>query len=246
MYKLFKKRPKPFTFTSTIIVLTLFVCSQFSFAGHFQGSVDFSLGFPQGELDANIDNTVLGVGVTFGVNLGKSPFMLGVDLGVLNYGNDKHLDYLYGDPDFAFRVKHSYNILQGLAFLRIQPFKHGTVSPYIDGLLGVNYLWTETSIGDDHGYDEEEVVIETNYEDTALAYGIGGGLMIRLGKTNKKRTAHRKKNVFIDLRFRYLFGGNAEYLTRGSILADEEGVVYLVSESRSDLFTFQVGVGFGF
>jgi hypothetical protein len=224
----------------TALALTLILFSQFSFAGNFEGSMSLSLGSPRGEMSDYIDNTAFGVSGTLGINLGKSPFLVGVDLGYLNYGNDRRYDYLHNYPHIGFTLKHSYNILQSLAFLRFQPIKKGTVSPYIDGLLGVSYFWTATSLEND--FEDESVHIETNQEDAALAYGVGGGLKIKLGSRKKKHLASGEK-YFIDLRFRYLFGGKVEYLTKGSILSDEFGTTYFLSESRSDLFSVQIGFG---
>lgn len=45
---------------------------------------------------------------------------------------------------------------------------------------------------------------------------------------------------------RYIFGGKAEYLTKGSILVENQEVTYLVYESRSDLLTLQIGFGLNF
>ena len=70
--------------------------------------------------------------------------------------------------------------------------------------------------------------------------------MFSLAGPKKKKNKVRKDELFLDLRFRYIFGGKLEYLTEGSILIDGENLTYLVSESRSDFFTFQIGLGFNF
>lgn len=235
-----KKIPK--LIRVTVIIVGLLFCCDAAFAQRYQGTLDFSMAYPQGDMELEIGRKPLGVGLTFGVKLGKSPLILGVDLGVLNYGRDTYDEFLYGNPEFDFEVIHSYNIFQGLAFLRLQLANRGPLRPYLDGLVGINYFWTKTSIGDD--YHDEEITIKVNYEDAAFTYGIGGGVMYRLGK--QKKNPVKREEFFIDLRFRYIFGGRLEYLTKGSILVDEEQVTYLVSESRSDLYTFQIGFGMTF
>jgi hypothetical protein len=226
----------------TVIIVGLMFCCDAVFAQRYQGTLDFSVAYPQGDLELEIARKPLGMGLTFGVNLGKSPLILGVDLGILNYGRDTSDEFLYGDPEFDFEVIHSYNIFQGLAFLRFQLVNQGPLRPYLDGLVGINYFWTDTSIADDDL--DEEVTIKVNHDDAAFTYGIGAGVMYKLGK--QKRNRVKREEFFVDLRFRYIFGGKLEYLTKGSILVDEEEVTYFVSESRSDLYTFQIGFGMTF
>jgi hypothetical protein len=226
----------------TVIIVGLIFCSDAAFAQRYQGTLDFSVAYPQGELELEMARKPLGVGLTFGMKLGKSPLILGVDLGVLNYGRDTYEEFLYGNPGFDFEVIHKYNIFQGLAFLRLQLANRGPLRPYLDGLVGINYFWTDTSIGDDDL--DEEITVKVNYDDAAFTYGIGAGIMYRLGKQEKNPV--KREEFFVDLRFRCIFGGKLEYLTKGSILVDEEEVTYLVSESRSDLYTFQIGFGMSF
>jgi hypothetical protein len=229
----------------SLIALGIIFCYDLSLAHKFQGTLDFSLAYPEGELNDYIDRPALGLGLTFGLKLGKSPLLLGVDLGVMNYGSDGRDEFLYGIPELEFRVIHDYNVFQGLVFLRFQPFNHGTVSPYIDALAGMNYFWTDTSIKDDDGWDDD-VTIEVNYDDIAFTYGIGGGIMFNLAGQKKEKNKIRRHELFLDLRFRYIFGGKLEYLTKGSILIEGQNLTYLVSESRSDFFTFQIGLGINF
>jgi hypothetical protein len=233
-----KKMTKPLIVT--LIALGFIFTGHTGFARFFHGSMVFSMGLPQGEFKDNVDHIALGVDLTFGVKPGKSPFMLGVDLGILIYGSDKRYEYLYGVPEFQFQVEHDYNLLQGLVFLRFQPVKNGRVRPYIDALAGFNYLWADTSLDNDWD-EEEEITLAVNYDDFAFSYGLGGGVLVKLGR---KRT--RGMEFFIDLRARYIFGGKTEYLTEGSILVDDQEVTYLVYESRTDLLTFQIGFGLNF
>jgi hypothetical protein len=234
MYR--KKITKPLIVT--LIALGFIFSSHIGYARHFHGSMAFSMGFPQGEFKDNIDRIALGLDLTFGVDLGKSPFMVGIDLGILNYGTDKRYEYLYDLPELWFQVEHDYNMLQALVFLRFHPAKNGRVRPYIDALAGFNYLWSDTSLDDD---GDDEIRLAVNYDDFAFSYGLGGGLLIKLG-----RKKARGIESFIDLRVRYIFGGKAEYLTKGSILVENEELTYIVYESRTDLLTLQIGFGLNF
>ena len=222
------------------IVLGCFYSGFNGFARQFHGSMTFSMGFPQGEFKGNIDNnTALGLDLAFGVQLGKSPFMIGIDLGIMDYGSDKRYETLYNAPEYQFEVEHDYNILQGLVFLRYQVVKTGPVRPYIDALAGINYLWTDTSLGDDD--ENEQITLTVDYDDFAFSYGVGGGMLVKLGKKKK-----RGVEFFIDMRARYIFGGKAEYLAEGSIIVENQEVTYLSYETRSDLLTLQNGFSLNF
>ena len=47
--------------------------------------------------------------------------------------------------------------------------------------------------------------------------------------------------VFIDLKARYLYGSEAEYLKEGSVLIDNGKVIYNTSKSKTDLLTAHIG-----
>lgn len=225
-----------------LLVFSLIVCINPLSAKRFQSSLSFNVGMPLGEFDENIDKTALGFDLNFGMRMGKSPFILGIDLGYLNYGKDSRYESLYLIPDMVVNVVNSYDILQGHMFLRFQPIDHGPVRPYVDFLAGVNYLRAETSIEDDD-WDEDDIS-SVNYEDTAFSYGLGGGMMVRFGG----RDARKKSAVefLLDLRVRYILGGRAEYLKEGSIVVEDQEVTYYVYESKTDLLSFQIGVAMTF
>ena len=49
-------------------------------------------------------------------------------------------------------------------------------------------------------------------------------------------------SLFLDLKVRYLFGSEAEYLKEGSVVVDNGNVIYNVSKSKTDLITVNIGV----
>ena len=48
--------------------------------------------------------------------------------------------------------------------------------------------------------------------------------------------------LFLDLKVRYLFGSEAEYLKEGSVVVSPGKVDYKVSKSKTDLLTVHAGV----
>ena len=112
----------------------------------------------------------------------------------------------------------------------------------MDGLFGFSYLFTETKIKDES--DLEEIASSTNFDDFTYSYGAGGGVMIQVFDGTKKLPADAgfAPIILIDLRIRYLIGGEAEYLKEGSITRENGQLFYDVSKSDTDLMTLHIGV----
>jgi hypothetical protein len=95
----------------------------------------------------------------------------------------------------------------------------------------------------EHNADDEDIASSTNYDDAAFSYGGGGGLMIRLYQnedwgSESEGSAHE---VLLDLGVRYISGGEAGYLTSGSIHRQNGTVSYDATHSRTDLITGRIG-----
>jgi hypothetical protein len=214
----------------------------------FQASINFTIGFPQNEFKENIDRAGFGLSGCFLFKLPQTPLSLGVSVSWLEYGREEWeepLDTII--PDVYVDVKTSNNILMCHFMLRIQPLK-GKVRPYLDGLFGFNYLWTETAIYeqdgiyDQDGTDSDAIARTVHLSDFTISYGAGGGLMIHVLK--RKKVKHPE--LFIDLGVRYLKGDMAEYMKKGSIYQENGEVWYDISESTTDLITAHFGVTFVF
>ena len=208
----------------------------------FQAGINFALGFPQNEFKENVDRAGFGLSGYFLFKLPQTPLLLGVSVSWLEYGREEReepLDTII--PDVYVDVKTSNNILISHFMLRIQPLK-GRVRPYIEGLFGFNYLWTETAIEDQDGTDDVAIARTVQLDDFAVSYGAGGGFMIKV----LRRKKDKQPELFIDLGVRYLKGDRAEYLKKGSIYEEDGEVWYDISESTTDLITAHIGVTFVF
>jgi hypothetical protein len=206
------------------------------------GGLSFMLGFPQGEFSDNVDNTGYGLSGELAYKPRMWPFSIGGSLAYMIYGQEKRTEpFSYTIPDVFVDVITTNSILSGHILLRAE-VPRGPIRPYVDGLLGFNYLFTETKI---EGYSDEPIAKTTNLDDAVFSYGGGGGILIKIfGDETALRKARlgRSPLVFIDLRLRYLLGGEAEYLKEGSIGRVGTTVVYDVIQSKTDLLTFHIGV----
>jgi len=225
-----------------ILCLTFFLLVSYGYSREkFGAGVNFALGMPQNEFNENIDTTGLGGSAYFSYRLPKTPLFLGTSFSVFIYGSETREELLEAAiPEVIVDVKTRNYILTWHLFLRAQPIR-GQFRPYVEGLLGFNYLWTETGIYDQSGPGFDEIASTVNLDDFALSYGLGGGLMLQV---------YQKRNssfgILIDLGVRYLKGGKAEYLRKGDLLRLNGDISANVSRSRTDLVTAHIGVAFAF
>jgi len=208
----------------------------------FQANAGLTLGYPQGEFKRNLDNTGIGGSALFLYRLPRSPVSVGVSFGVMVYGSEvREEPFSSTVPDVYVDVKTRNYILLGHFVARFQPFE-GYFRPYVDGLFGLNYIWTETGVYDQSGYEDDRIARTVNLSDTTLSYGIGGGVMIQVVDVRSRHPW----GVYVDLGIRYLKGGNAEYMREGSIERWDGRLEYEVRESVTDLMTLNIGVTFCF
>jgi len=211
--------------------------------------IGFDIGIPQGEFKRNVpEQAAFGGSIHFAYRPGGSPVLLGGDLGYMIYGRDVRREYFsLTIPDVFVRVTTSNNILLGHLLLRLQP-AGGVIRPYVEGLFGFKYFWTETKVENEHDTDAEPIAKSINWSDAALSYGGGIGLAIVVSDQTQKRVASGEGPVAImlDLRLRYLLGMEAEYLKKGSIQVVGTQVTYDVHRSLTDMLIPHIGVSIAF
>ncbi|HUT63496.1 MAG TPA: hypothetical protein VMZ04_06020 [Anaerolineae bacterium] len=209
--------------------------------------VHFTVASPQGEFRDNVDRNGYGISGNGMIRMGLLPMKLGLELGYVRYGSESRREPLSTTiPDVTVRVQNDNNIFLGHILLRVQPPLGPLVkvTPYIDGLVGFNYLFTETKIEDVDKFTE--VVSSTNFDDLTLSYGIGGGLMFKLADLGAPGPGLNIMGILLDIKVRYLYGGEAEYLKKGSIRRENGKVFYDATKSKTDLMLYQLGIVFSF
>lgn len=204
----------------------------------FQAGLDFTTVIPRGEFKDNIEDNGYGLGGHFLVRLGRSPLMAGVDGGFATYGSEKRREPLSSSiPDITVDVVTDNNIILTHFLLRAQP-RSGSVRPYVDGLIGFKYLFTQTKVEADEA--EEVLASTTNLSDFAFSYGVGGGVQFRLAGLGGSR------ELVLDTKVRHLWGSEARYLRKGSIIREDGMVIFDVLSSRTNVVTAQIGLSFRF
>jgi hypothetical protein len=205
---------------------------------------DILVGFPQNEFKRTIDAVGGGLSAHIGYAPEESPFLLGVRLLYLNYGSDTRSDVIGGpfspiDAD----IITTNNILMAHLLARLGAHV-GRFRPFVEGFVGYNYLFTETTVrGRNTG---ETITSETNLDDGAFGYGGGGGFQFSITGENLDDPTAPPDGLSLSLSARYAFGGKAKYLARGSIRQENGALVYYTHESTTDLLMIALGVTYYF
>jgi len=204
------------------------------------GGLNIMLGFPMGDFKEEIDR--LGFGLSghflFLAPTDNRPFGIGLNVGYLNYGQETRREpFSQYAPDVTIDVERSNNLVNFHALFQLG-FGSGSVRPFIEGLFGGSYIFTETSIRSER--NGQEVATSTNFDDYAWSYGAGGGILILLSSGDEEGSDAGA--LFLDLKARYLFGSEAEYLKEGSVIVSGGNVTYQVTKSKTDLLTVHAGV----
>lgn len=210
-------------------------------------------GIPHDEFHDQLDDVALGASAQLLVQAGALPLALGLDAGILTYGQQAYpLDArIDGRSAFLGEVETTNNVSHLHAVLRIVPGS-GAVRPYADGLVGFNYLYTRTRFeqevilvagGDfiDLGPDAvvgRETTSSTVLDDFALSYGVGAGVLFRVAAGDDDGTPFE---AFLEVGARYLLGEEARYLTEGAPVEGDTPVVR-VRESETSLIRPQLGL----
>ncbi len=224
-------------FTVVLLIGLLAGCGQAQ--TRFQAGVHLAAGLLQGEFKQNTGNDGYGLTGEFLYAPPRSIFSVGVDIGFLIYGMETRHQPLSSEfPDIDVDVTTDNSMVLSHLLLRIQN-REGRFRPYVEGVVGLNYLFTQTRIEDADDWNDDwdnDSFSTTNFDDTAFNYGAGGGLQWLV----------HKNTVALDLRARYLAGGEARYLKKGSIHREKGKVTYDVKESTTDMVLIQLGVCFNF
>ncbi len=213
--------------------------------GGFQVGISFEPFFPQGEFHDVLDRIGWGGSLDAFYKIPNSNLMIGTALAYHVYGCDTRWEpfnaYI---PEVLVKVRTTNAVVRGHLLLRLQP-SLGAMRPYIEGLVGLQHLTTDTRVYDDYDYDDS--IASTNQlRSTVLSYGFGGGLVLNLSSHLPRPDRKRRFSVLLDIGIRYLRGGTADYLVPGDMEISGGTVNYFINHSRTDILTPRIGVSFAF
>ena len=207
-----------------------------------QGSLEYEVslqaGLPQGPFRDQLDTIGLGLNMMGGYRLPGLPLMAGLDINFLTFGRDSRSEPLSSTiPDVQVRVDNSYNMVSSFATLRMGG-QERRFAPYIEGLAGFNYLYTQSTVH--NSIDGEQVFSDINVDDFSFSYGIGAGAQYLIWDGG----AIYNSLMYLNLQLRYIRGGQAEYVRPGTIENVDGFLEYEAANSRTDLMYIRLGLSF--
>ncbi len=211
----------------SIYLLLILLMAQTSLTAQTHFTISGQIGVPLDEFRENTD--AIGGGFKIGLFVPfapEVPVYFGLDFGYMVYGaNTQFINEnlqvrtsggtLLSSIPVNLRIQTNNNLINGHAVLRLKA-PLATVQPYVDGLIGLNYLYTRTRILDETTQrifsrrdpqtgqiTSNQINAETQEQSVVLSYGGAFGLQIKFSE-----------NVRLDARGIYLLGGKARYYDR--------------------------------
>ncbi len=212
--------------------------SKFSFINFYFNT---QTAIPSKEFREAMKNDVgnLGFGLTTGIVISPllenkpSPILLGLDFGYFKYGQDKQQATGTSPP-----LKTTWNVFTWNGLARLRPrFQRGSITPFIDGLLGVKLYNTKTKIDKnviDFIFNDDQPEVINNVKHFGLNYGLGAGFY-----------SNPKKQVSpgFTMRVLYLWGDEATYVVRNSVQVTSSGnVTFETARANTSMVMIQLGI----
>lgn len=186
---------------------------------------------PIGEFNRYVDNG-WGVGGDVRWFPGAQRVMsLRVDGTFINHGRQTTRECFGSGCRIQIDINTSNNIFSGLAGPELQ-VPTGPIRPYVNAMAGWTIFWTQSSA--EGANDEDDLFRTTNLRDNIFSAAAGGGVRIPIASA-----------VMLDLNARRNYNGRARYLTRDSF-GDGTLTMPLVRESQVNMWTYSLGLAFGF
>jgi hypothetical protein len=161
---------------------------------------------------------------------------LRVDVGFMNYGNERIRECLTTSCRVRVDVETSYNVF----FVGFGPHlavPTGALRPYVGGQVGGSFFSTRSTVEGSDPNNQPFASSENFSSGTFALLGYGGiKIPVSSGRTPWA----------IDLGARYVKNGKAEYLTKDSFIEQPNGPPIIIpNHTETNFWTFSLGVTVG-
>ncbi len=227
---------------TNILFLVLLLTTGNAASQGFNFDIGFAMGTPQGSFQQSLDRNSYGIDGSITYQIPYTPIHFGIGGVYQNFGWSERSEYFSPDiQEVRVKVRTTNNMFTPHLIMRFEP-DYGLIKPFVEGLVGFNYLYTESSVVDD--WDEHELASTVNFDYYTPSYGIGGGLKFKLYEGYDDDGDYVGFSLVV--KAKHMLGGEADYLKEGDLIRSRRGIDYNISRSRTDLTTFNLGFVFNF
>jgi opacity protein-like surface antigen len=206
--------------------------------GIFEGG--FVMGFPINDFHETSPN-VLGIGFNASVMTRPdySIFAIGGSVNYMLYGQDRRDEEVLLDDGTIVdgELINNSNMIQIHAIGRLQPDPDGgfPILPYVEGLVGANFVYTNSKVKVD--FQDEALGKRNESLNATWSLGWAAGISINFDGS-----------MLLDLKFKHLRTGQVKYLTNEDISYDLDTRSLVVQKRKStlDMYMPQIGLTFFF
>ncbi|MFP4527972.1 MAG: hypothetical protein ACLFQX_05435 [Candidatus Kapaibacterium sp.] len=212
---------------------------------YFMGEIGFQLNFPRGDYKRQNNHVAFGIGGCLAFPIKGIPLYAGLDMNYNIFEFTRTYEPWNTDGFYGYYDTETFYQIASIHMLaRLQP-EYGPILPYLDFLVGGNFLWTRSSIDLEDYYDDDSD-LSSNYVtfDASWSFGIGIGAMIKI--SNYGDDENSDNGLYLNGGVRAMFGTSAEYATTENKQILDDEVVYELQRSRTDMYTFRMGILFKF
>lgn len=222
-------------------VFTLLTVTLYAQKPHFTIGGNLTIANPQGEFEnANNNKNIWGGSLEGFAGIGWAN--VGLNMSFLYRGGETFNRAVSTTLPLNAEVDVTNSMLSLHLVGRLM-YPEGMFRPYAEGFAGGNFFSTTTSVKDKNKGDE--VISDTNQDDLTGAYGYGGGILFQVWKDSENTMQLLNPGtIFVDLKVRNNFGGNAEYLNSSKdIYYDSNSQTWKTktSQSKTDYLSWHIG-----
>jgi hypothetical protein len=222
---------------------------------NFFAGISFTNMVPQKAYMDNLPKSGQGFSLYGGFSADPMPLALGLECDFLFNGSNSKYDtssgFFQGLP-FLRRdtISTQSMVIPINIFVRIQQNIMGYFMPYAEFVLGMNILTLSQNFNSGVIFPGDTLYpnkTSDSKSSVALAYGVGVGAMVKLVDFINLPSSH--SSLDLDIRLRYMKGGEASYWKTESIYFDDTGrPVFNTKEykSETDMVDFIVGLVYRF
>lgn len=205
-------------------------------------AITFSNAVPQGEFFDSLKTSAQGFSIVGGYDFEPIPIVVGAELDFLFFGGQKEMKSYVNIFRYYDTLETNSNMIPFNAFIKLQPNIANLFYPYVEGIIGINFLTVSSEYSSyntvDGLYEESD-----NRFSIAINYGFGAGLQIKL--VDFITLPNHYSQLLFNFGARYYFGSKADF-ANVDINKSDMTARFRDFETKTDFLQLLFGISFRF